>query len=686
MSSFIWKYQSIKKNYLKVCMTMLVTFLLVMIAVKTTKAEEITVGEWTYSIDSGVAKISRYNGTSQSVTIPTSTTIDGVKYKIRTVGKYAFYENHTLQKVIIPDGINKLEEHSFYCCSNICEIIIKGDLGDGNTWAYFYDCYNTFYKVGGNADSFKVVFANGVTRIPANLFSTAHSKEYDDYPHITDIEIADTVTEIGKYAFYKCYDLKNVKLGKNVVSIGEDAFGDDFSLNNVKFGDELSYIGKNAFEYCHGLSKVDLPKSVKSLGEGAFKYCTNLNEVVIRGDLGDCDNGSMWQYSSENKSVFYATGMYSESFNVTFANGVTRIPAYIFATAFDESSNVCAHITEVSIPSTVKEIGSYAFNNCFDLKMINSATAKVSVGENNFENCSDDLVVYAKHNTEIASVIKEKGYKVVYTDLSVVKTKGAANVANGIKVTWNKSSDAKGYYIYRKTGSGKYTQVKKIDNKNTTAWTDTSVKNKSGKIYTYCVKAYNGSKTSTQYNAKSVARLLSTKIALANDTKGVKVKWNKVAGADGYVIYRDDKKVKAVNSKILSYVDKSISSSGMKCTYKVVPYKRIGSANSYGLPSANKKIYYVKATTLKGTSSPVSKKMTIKWNKVSGVKGYQIQYSTSKNFKNAKTVNVSGSNSNSKTISGLTKNKTYYVRIRTFKKISGANRFSAWSSAKSRKI
>ncbi len=86
----------------------------------------------------------------------------------------------------------------------------------------------------------------------------------------------------------------------------------------------------------------------------------------------------------------------------------------------------------------------------------------------------------------------------------------------------------------------------------------------------------------------------------------------------------------------------------------------------------------------KGTSlSSVSagkKSFTAKWKKQStGTAGYQIQYSTSKTFKSAKTVTVKGTKTVSKKISHLSAKKTYYVRIRTYK---SSGLVSGWSSYK----
>ena len=87
----------------------------------------------------------------------------------------------------------------------------------------------------------------------------------------------------------------------------------------------------------------------------------------------------------------------------------------------------------------------------------------------------------------------------------------------------------------------------------------------------------------------------------------------------------------------------------------------------------------VKLSKAKKTSIKVS------WKKVSGVAAYQIQYSTSKNFKNAKTVKVSAKLA-SKVLKKLKKNKKYYVRVRSYKvtKVNNKSKnvYSAWSAKK----
>ncbi len=80
------------------------------------------------------------------------------------------------------------------------------------------------------------------------------------------------------------------------------------------------------------------------------------------------------------------------------------------------------------------------------------------------------------------------------------------------------------------------------------------------------------------------------------------------------------------------------------------------------------------------------------WKKVSGVTGYQIQYSTSKKFskKTTKSITIKKNKTTSKTVKKLKAKKKYYVRIRTYKnvKLNGktVKVYSSWSKAKTVKV
>lgn len=92
-----------------------------------------------------------------------------------------------------------------------------------------------------------------------------------------------------------------------------------------------------------------------------------------------------------------------------------------------------------------------------------------------------------------------------------------------------------------------------------------------------------------------------------------------------------------------------------------------------------------KKPQLKYLKSQKKKTAAVKWKKVKGISGYQIQYSISKNFKGAKTAKAS-KKAVSGTIKKLKSKKKYYVRIRTYKKAYGQTVYSSWSKVKKVKV
>lgn len=85
--------------------------------------------------------------------------------------------------------------------------------------------------------------------------------------------------------------------------------------------------------------------------------------------------------------------------------------------------------------------------------------------------------------------------------------------------------------------------------------------------------------------------------------------------------------------------------------------------------------------------SSKSRQMIVSWKKDTRATGYQIMYSTDKKFrKNVKTVNIKKYKTTHCTVKKLVRNKRYYVRVRSCKKVSGGKLYGNWSSTKNVKI
>ena len=167
----------------------------------------------------------------------------------------------------------------------------------------------------------------------------------------------------------------------------------------------------------------------------------------------------------------------------------------------------------------------------------------------------------------------------------------------------------------------------------------------SGKISK--IKTVKLSYTSKSYTGKSLKPTVTVKDAAGKTLK---------EKTDYTVTYSKNKSVGKATAKVV-FIN---NYSGTKTlTFKIVPKKTSISSLKAG-----------------------KKSLTVKFKKQTSGSGYEIQYSTSKSFKGAKTVKISKNKTVSKTIKKLKSKKTYYVRVRVVK---GSYK-SSWSSDKKVKV
>lgn len=176
--------------------------------------------------------------------------------------------------------------------------------------------------------------------------------------------------------------------------------------------------------------------------------------------------------------------------------------------------------------------------------------------------------------------------------------------------------------------------------------------------------------------------------SLTNSSSGISIKWKKSSAAEGYYIFRktsDGKYSKIAtirNRNTVSYTDKAVKSrNGVLYTYKVQAFR---SKKVSG--SKQKSLLRLTGLKLTGAKNTKGKKLYVKWTGNKKVGGYQLQYATKSSFSGAKIITVKKAKTVTKTISGLKKNKKYYVCVRVYKKSGKTKYYSAWSNTKKVKI
>lgn len=194
---------------------------------------------------------------------------------------------------------------------------------------------------------------------------------YDDiidntYKVSSEIVLADEWEYIGVERFYKCKNLKKVKLPNTILHIDDRAFCECSSLEEINIPEGTTFIDNSVFENCTSLKSITIPKSIKAMGNYVFSKCSSLEDVTISFGV---------------KKVY--CGSFSNCINlknVKLPDSIKEIEIYAFSD--------CSSLESIDIPKNVKIIGEVAFENCTSLKNINMSDNVEIIGESCFKGCS----------------------------------------------------------------------------------------------------------------------------------------------------------------------------------------------------------------------------------------------------------------------------------------------------------
>lgn len=239
------------------------------------------------------------------------------------------------------------------------------------------------------------------------------------------------VIEIGNFSFAGCDELLGVEISDNVKTIGVGAFAQATKLNNVDFPDSLKTIKYAAFFGCRSLQEITLNDGLEEIGmirdeylfipeseypyyeSGAFSGCRSLKTVTIpesveylgQETFSDCDSLETVSLPDKLKDTNCEEGVFSNSGlkTIDIPKAFKRIPKSFFEYSKLESVNfndnlesigifafyMCINLSEISLPKTLKKIGTWAFGNS-GLSSVKLPEGLDSIGSNAF--CRTKLI------------------------------------------------------------------------------------------------------------------------------------------------------------------------------------------------------------------------------------------------------------------------------------------------------
>ena len=307
-----------------------------------------------------------YGSYSGEIIIPTEINYAGKAYSVTSISDRAFAICSGLTVITIPNSVTSIGKEAFWGCTsltavNITDIAAWCNISFANAKDSFYNyissnpLYYAHHLYLNGEEVKNLVIPNSVTNIGSYAFY--------GYSGLTAVTIPNSVTTIGDSTFYGCNGLTAINIPNSVTTIGSSAFYGCSGLAAINIPNSVTNIGSSAFYGCSGLAAVNIPESVTSIGNSTFHGCTNLTAVNIT-DLAAWCNISFGTDASN--PLYYAHHLYlngEEVKDLDIPNSVTSIGNYAFYG--------CSGLTSITIPNSVTSIGIQAFSECSGLTAVN---------------------------------------------------------------------------------------------------------------------------------------------------------------------------------------------------------------------------------------------------------------------------------------------------------------------------
>ena len=664
--------------------------------------------DYSYEIlNDGTLRLYQYEGTDTNIVVPD--TIDG--RKVTVLGNSTFQyctQASDIESVTLPDSLTTIEKNAFYNCEKLKSVTIPPNVSSIGLAAFvegLSESSLTEIKVDPENPYFSekdgVVFSKDGTKLI--VFPSGRSGDY---------QIPDGTVSVGDYAFYYCVNVSSITVPGSVRSLGEGAFGNCSSLTKAVLNEGLEEIGEYAFQSSSGIRDIIIPASVKSVGKNGLRLSSECRIRVLSTD-------TVWADDAFRDSALIAgkkdstLQKYAEDRGYTFVelSADNRIPLqneWFEQITSDYEYNGKSHEPEIESSESAPELEQGSDYEVTYENNINAGTATVKIT-----------------GKDIFCGTVERSFKITPDENGMYVCYFAENNETYLETTF-KGKKVEPEVVIDGLVQGKDYTVTYVNNE----------KPGEARAELTGIGNYKGSETLyfTIYGKLPAADPIADQIYTGKELTPAIVIPGLKAGEDYYMYYEDNqypgvatvtiygtgyyKGTATIHFKIIKKTEKFVSNVKLNRTSYTytgksirpsvtvtVNGKKIG-ANAYKLYYRNDKNSGIGTVQVRGIGkySRINKTLTFKilppktlltglkkanrsftasWKKNIQATGYQIQYAADSRFiKERKTVTVGKQSAIRYKISGLKNKKTYYVRIRSYKRVGKKVLYSSWSTVK----
>lgn len=340
----------------------------------------------------------KYEGSETQIILPA----------VQEIGESAFYNNESVQHVLLKNGVKKLGPWSFGYCRNLRSIYLPSTVTEIHPSAF-----------------------DGCLSLEEIIVST-HNARFSCNDGVLYNNMGTSLLLYPRGKKQKCFSIDS-----SVVRIEDNAFNRAAHINEIIIGKSVEHIGYKAFAYCIGLQRICVPKSVKSIGYCAFANCDRLTCISVDeentfyksndGCLFSCDGAKLIQFPLGCKRIEYSISehvydiserafscsnlevvrvspqnkRYKDIDGVLFSkDGKTllfypkhkKLKRYLIPDGVERICNSAfkenSYIEEILFPNSLHEIERHAFEGCTKLKLLDlSETHASEIGWSAFAEC-----------------------------------------------------------------------------------------------------------------------------------------------------------------------------------------------------------------------------------------------------------------------------------------------------------